>query len=172
MDFIFDNLIFIIFVAGVLAQWRKASQEAKAEQKAREEEQQETESFEEFVEEAVRRIPKAAVPPSLPSGGAVPMPGAERSPVPDLRRSEKRVAAEAPPLPGMASELARQAAIAEQVRELKRAKKAARPAFDNRKKVQAEVGGGIGLKARLNSRRELQDAFVLKEILEKPVGLR
>lgn len=172
MDFILDNIVFILFGVGALVQWLKSTKEAKQEQTSQETQQREYESYEEFVEEVERSIPRAAVPPPLPAGGAGPMPGVERSPVPNLRKSGQRELSEAPPLSAMNSELERQAALAEQLRELKRAKKVSMPAFENRKKEKSETIGGIGLKARLRTRRELRDAFVLKEILEKPVGLR
>lgn len=172
MDFIFDNIIWFVAAAAGLVQWWKSTQDAKAEQKAAEERQREMESYEEFVEDVESSLPKAAVPPPLPAGGGEPMPGMGRSPVPDLRRRERREVAEAAPLPEMNSELERQAALAEQIRELKRAKNASRPAFNNRKQKKVETGGGGGLKARLRNGRELKDAIVLKEILEKPVGLR
>lgn len=172
MDLIFEYGFLLIMAAAGLAQWWKSTQEAKAEQKAAEARRRQRESYEEFVEEVESSIPKAAVPPPLPTGGGEPMPGVDRSPMPDLRRSVKRAVNQAPPLPEMGSELKRQAALAEQIRELKRAKRAERPSFDNQKKKKAELSGALGLKARLRNGRELKDAIVLKEILEKPVGLR
>lgn len=170
MDFIFDNIILFVMAAAGLVQWWRSTQEAKAEEKEQEANRREAQSYEEFAEEVERSIPRPAVPPPLPGEGARPMPGVERSPVPDLRRSGRKV--EAPPLPEMSGELQRQEAIAEQLRDLRRAKKDSRPAFENRRKAKVESSGGIGLKARLKNKRELKDAFVLKEILEKPLGLR
>jgi hypothetical protein len=42
------------------------------------------------------------------------------------------------------------------------------------KRSLADVGtvSGVSLKSRLRSREELRQAFLLKEILEKPVALR
>ncbi|MGJ8644609.1 MAG: hypothetical protein ACSHX9_14460 [Luteolibacter sp.] len=172
MDFIFDNIIWFVMAAAGIVQWWKSTQEAKQVEREQEGRQQERENYEEFIEEAESRIPNAAVPPPLPAGGGDPMPGVERSPVPDLRRRGKREVAEASPITEMNSELARQAALAEQISELKRAKKDSRPNFDIQKKKKTETSGGLGLKARLKNGQELKDAFVLKEILEKPVGLR
>lgn len=169
MDFIFDNLIFFVMAAAGLVQWWKSTQESKAERQA--EAEVEAESYEEFVEEVERRM--AMNPPPLPAGGAEPRPGMGRSPVPDLRRNGKQErGATAPPLPEMGAELMRQEALAERMRELKKAKKAGNPNFEIRKKGRVERASGGGLRGRLQSRRELRDAFVLKEILEKPVGLR
>ncbi|MEP2775674.1 MAG: hypothetical protein ABJQ29_04345 [Luteolibacter sp.] len=164
MDFIFDNIIWFVMAAAGLVQWWKSTQEAKMEQAAEEARRREARDYEEFIEEAEMRLPKAAVPPPLPAGGAAQ--------APELRRSNKRAVADAPPLPDMGSELERQALLAEQIREFKRAKKTRSPVFDHRKKVKPTTTGSIGVKARLGNRRELKDAFVLKEILEKPVGLR
>ena len=172
MDFILEHSIFFIMAAAGLVQWWKTTQEAKAEQKAEEERRNRPDYYEEMIEEVESRLPRPAVPPALPTEERGAMPGVDRSPVPNLRRREKRQSAPAPPLPNMSSELERQAAIAEQLRELKRAKTEERPAFSNRKPKKVQEGGGVGLRARLRNRRELQDAFVLKEILEKPVGLR
>lgn len=172
MDFIFDNIIWFVMAAAGVVQWWKSTQEAKQEEKEQEARRRERESYEEFVEEVESSLPKAAIPPPLPAGGGEPMPRVDRSPVPDLRRSGKREVAEVLPREEIDSELARQEALAEQIRELKLSKKDNRTTFEIRKKKKAETSGGVGLKARLQDRKELKDAFVLKEILEKPVGLR
>jgi hypothetical protein len=136
--------------------------------------------------ELERRAPAPATPPPLPtattttSGG--PLPGVERTPAPALRRNP-------PPQPQMETtqapskfeaELARQASMLEQVRIFKQAKTAktledaaalkARAAYGGA--AVARAAGGTSLRARLRNGRELKQAFVLKEVLEKPVGLR
>ncbi len=190
MDFIIDNIYLLVLAAAGLAQWWKATQDAKKER----ENPQPPEDFdpegfdpgelEEFIEEAERRQARAAVPPPvpsvpppLPSGERGPMPGVERSPVPALKRKNAEPRSQTfTNAPGLDDELARQAALAEQLRGLKHAR-IARPARIARLARGAEdsekpVFAGGSLRSRLGSRRELRQAFVLKEILEKPVGLR
>lgn len=185
MEFIIDNIYLLVLAAAGIAQWWKATQDAKKER----ENPQPPEEFdpgelEEFIEEAERRQarqavppPVPSVPPPLPSGERGPMPGVERSPVPALKR--KGAATELQTFtnaPGLDEELDRQAALAEQLQGLKQARKA-RPARIARLARGAEdsdkpVFAGGSLRSRLGNRRELRQAFVLKEVLEKPVGLR
>ncbi len=64
-------------------------------------------------------------------------------------------------------ELARQQELAERVKKAKLLKSEKL----GKQSVQ-ETKSSTGLKARLNSKEQLRDAFMLKEILDKPVGLR
>ena len=64
-------------------------------------------------------------------------------------------------------ELARQQALSEKVKEAKRLK-----SEKQAKQSLQETRPASGFKARLKSKEQLRDAFVLKEILDKPVGLR
>ena len=176
MDFIFDNLIILIIIASGIVKWMISTKEAKEERENQpppiEYDEQE---LEEFIEQAERRQARAAVPPPLPMGESQPLPGVERSPVPDL----KRKSSEPPPVvvaTDIEDELARQASLAEQLKGLKQAKQAptariARLATDVRKKPGSSSAPG-SLRSRLSSSRELRQAFVVKEILEKPIGLR
>ena len=70
-------------------------------------------------------------------------------------------------------ELARQQALIDQAREFKRAK-GARKSKEAKPAVARTVSGApsSSIRGRLHNRSELRSAFVLKEILEKPVGLR
>lgn len=166
MDFIFENIYWLVLAAAGIAQWWKSTQEAKEEAR-RNTHEYDPDELEEFLEEAERANPRPAVPPPLPRN--------EPAPAPTLRRAS----AEPPPLEfnsyeGASGELERQAKLAEQVKLLKQAKRQRSmdeaPTSASRKKKTVESNST--LRSRLQSRRELKQAFVLKEILEKPVGLR
>ncbi|MFK7849484.1 MAG: hypothetical protein AB8D78_00775 [Akkermansiaceae bacterium] len=172
LDFIFENLIIFIIIAGGIAKWVEATREAK---RARENpppvENFEVESLEEFIQQAERRHPVPAVPPPLPPSTSQPMPSVEHAPVPELRRdameSPQEMVEEK-----FDYELARQADLAEQLAGLKQARVArvAKPRPSDRRKRAIVHGGSI--RSRLRNRSELRNAIVLKELLEKPVGLR
>ncbi len=143
------------------------------------------EAQENLEREAERRAPAAATPPPLPSTATVtssgPLPGVERSPVPSLLRRNPAPHVEITTAPShFEAELARQAEMLEQVRVFKQATTARSLEDAAALKASAAYGpvatvrdaGGAGLRARLRNRRELKQAIVLKEILEKPVGLR
>lgn len=167
MDFIFDNIYWLVIAAAGIVQWWKSTKEAKA---AKEEERGNARDFtpeelEEFFEEVEQAHSRPAVPPPLP----------QAAPAPVLRRN----ASEPPPLEfdpyeGISGELDRQAKLAEQVNQLKQAKRPRKreeaPTATSRRKKPVESTGS--LRGRLQNRRELRQAFVLKEILEKPIGLR
>ena len=174
MAFLSDYFYIIILIVGAIAQWLKSrSEAAEASPYEPEEHEYDPESLEDFEREAERMNPRPAVPPPLPSGGGA-LPGVGRNPVPELRKKSSP-----PPVPAAAyidasQEADRQQALIEKAREFKRAK-AARTTkepkgFGERATVPVVHGGS--LKSRLHSRRELRSAFLLKEILEKPVGLR
>lgn len=184
MDLIGEYFYVILLILGAVAQWVKSRNEAKAEaeQAKRRADQggadDEYFDLEDILERAAHEsAPRPAVPPPLPTG---PMPGVERSPAPDLRRKNT------PPPPvasygshAINAELARQNALAEQVALLQQAKKrsngsenaAAAKARSGFSKTH-QVSPSTSLKQRLLRRDELRKGFVLKEILEKPVGLR
>lgn len=185
MDIIGEYFYVIILIIGAIAQWMKSRSEAKA--AAEEERRRPTEDEEEFfgpdfdLEDMLERSsPQPAVPPPLPGGS---MPGVEKSAVPDLRRrgmAPPPVQAAEFQTSTLEAELQRQASLAEQVALMKQAKKTRNP--DNAAAMKARsnypnfrpISGstGTGLKQRLSNREELKKAFVLKEILEKPIGLR
>lgn len=180
MDFILDNIYFIIIAAAGLVQWWKATQEAKKEREnPSQSEEYMPRELEEFLEQAERRHVRPAVPPPLPHGANPVPPSFERSPVPSLKKanrptSEAKAFVKAPHYiqEAQEAELARQAAIAEQLSGLKQAKKNKQETIQtaNREKAKTVVSGSI--RDRLKNRSELRQAFVLKEFLEKPVGLR
>lgn len=172
MDFISEYFYVIILIVGAIAQWLKSRSGSEQEEEYRgEEPDYNTEELEEFIGEAERRNPHPAVPPPLPAGGALP--GVGRSQVPDLRRKERSPLQEAAEEVDFSAELDRQQALIDQAREFKygksaRKSKVVQPAVV--RPVSKEMATGI--RERLHRRSELRSAFVLKEILEKPVGLR
>lgn len=174
MDIIRDNIFLIILlIVGAISQWLKARAEAKQGQ----EPDYDPADFEEMIEEAERRHSRPAVPPPLPPN-ALPHPapataGGAVAPAPSLRRKPRETEQAAF---DNSSELARQQEIADRLKEMKRTR-GAREISDSlqpRKQTatQAASASGHSLKQRLGNTRELRQAFVLKEILEKPVGLR
>lgn len=175
MDFILDNIYVVIVIAAAIAQWLKSSKEGKNE---RESEKRAARELEEFIEQAERRHSKPSVPPPLPRTASPTPPRMDRSPTPMLKKAnrpntETKVVTSASRYQEelMQAELARQAAIAEQIKELKLAKKKQdAPQTTQREKATTAASGSI--RERLKNRSELRQAFVLKEFLEKPVGLR
>ncbi|MFM2199169.1 MAG: hypothetical protein RLZZ505_2601 [Verrucomicrobiota bacterium] len=172
MDIIRDNIFLIILLfVGAISQWLKARADAKQSQ----EHEYDPADLEEMIEEAERRQSRPAVPPPLPPT-AVPLPtGGTVAPAPSLRR-KSREPEPAPALFDSSAELARQQQLAEKVKELKRTRgaRAMNESVLPRKQSSAipQTATGLTLKQRLGHRKELRQAFVLKEILEKPVGLR
>jgi len=173
MDFISEYFYVIILIVGAIAQWLKSRSEAKDAGGGYhpEEHRHDPEELEEFEREAERRNARPAVPPPLPpSGGA--MPGLGRSPVPDLRRNSPPVAAAAAPYLDASAELARQQALMDQAGEFKRAKIARKAKAAPLLSPAKAARPAVGIRGRLHNRSEIRSAFVLKEILEKPIGLR
>lgn len=171
MDIITDNIVIILFlVVGAIVQWLKTRGEARQNQDTG----YDPADFEEMMQEAQRRQSRPAVPPPLPPT-AVPHPaGTVVAPAPALRRKSREL--EASPTFDTSSELARQQQLADKLKEMKRTR-GARQLNENVMSSKRPAGDqvpatGVSLKARLGNRRELRQAFVLKEILEKPVGLR
>jgi hypothetical protein len=174
MDFLSDYFYIIILIVGAIAQWLKSrSETTDASPYEHEEPHYDPDVLEELEREAERRNPSPASPPPLPSGGGS-LPGVGRSAVPDLRRKVN-----APPVPAAAyldssDESVRQQSLIDKAREFKSAKRARvvkePKGFGAKPAVPIAPGGS--LKSRLHNRRELRSAFVLKEILEKPIGLR
>ena len=170
MDFISEYFYVIILIVGAIAQWLKSRSESEQEEEYRgEEPDYNPEELEEFIGEAERRNPRPAVPPPLPAGGALP--GVGRSQVPDLRRNEPPPLQEAAEEFDFSAELDRQQALIDQAREFKH-EKSARKSIEVKPAVVRPVSKEMatGIRERLHRRTELRSAFVLKEILEKPVG--
>lgn len=181
MDIIRDNIFLIILLfVGAISQWLKARADAKQSQ----EHEYDPADFEEMIEEAERRHSRPAVPPPLQRGSAPPplpptaLPhptGGTVAPAPSMRR-KSREPEPAAALFDSSAELARQQQLAEKVKELKRTRgaRAMNESILPRKKSPSipQTTTGLTLKQRLSHRKELRQAFVLKEILEKPVGLR
>lgn len=172
MDFITDNIFIIILLfVGAITQWLKARGEARQNQDPG----YDPADLEEMMQEAERRHSRPAVPPPLPPT-AFPHPaGSVTAPAPALRRKLREV--EPAPLAfDTSTELARQQELADKLKEMKRTR-GAREINDSllpRKRSASDAipVSDVSLKSRLLNRTELRQAFVLKEILEKPVGLR
>lgn len=172
MDFFFDNIFIIILLfVGAISQWLKARGEARQNQDPG----YDPADLEEMMQEAERRQSRPAVPPPLPPNTFPQSPGSVIATAPALRR-KSREAEPAPTAFDTSSELARQQQLADKLKEMKRTR-GAREMSDSllpRKRSLADVStvSGVSLKSRLRSREELRQAFLLKEILEKPVALR
>lgn len=172
MDIIRDNIFLIILLfVGAISQWLKARGEARQNQDPG----YEPADIEEMMQEAERRHSRPAVPPPLPPTAFPQPPGNVIAPAPALRRKSRESGA-APTAFDTSSELARQQQLADKLKEMKRTR-GAREISNSllpQKRSLADVGtvSGVSLKSRLRSREELRQAFLLKEILEKPVALR
>lgn len=172
MDIIRDNIFLIILLfVGAISQWLKARGEAKQNQDPG----YDPADLEEMLEEAERRHSRPAVPPPLPTTAFPQPPGSVVAPAPALRR-KPREPEPAPVVFDASSELARQQLLADKLKEMKRTRgaKQVNEGLLPKKRSLAEVSSAsVGsLKSRLGNRRELRQAFVLKEILEKPVAFR
>ena len=172
MDIITDNIILIILLfVGAISQWLKARGEARQNQDPG----YDPTDLEEMMKEAERRHSRPAVPPPLPPT-AFPQPaGSVIAPAPALRR-KSRETEPAPAAFDTASELARQQQLADKLKEMKRTRGAREFNEDllpkKRSLADASSAAVGSLKSRLRNREELRQAFVIKEILEKPVALR
>jgi type IV secretory pathway VirB10-like protein len=170
MDFILDNIFIIVLLfVGAISQWLKARGGSRPDNGGG----YDPAEREEMIEQAERRQARPAVPPPLARAAAPPpLPGSERSRVPELSRRSRMVT----PAFDNSRELERQQALAAKLKEMKQskaAKKAEDMMFpDNKTTRSAPDFDGLGLKARLRDRTELRRAFVLREILEKPISLR
>lgn len=189
MDFITDNLIIILIIASGIAKFVTSLKEKKPDPRSERplEDQLSSEELEEFLEEAERRHYEPVVPPPLPRAGTTPPlhkagtsapPQMERSPVPTLKKANQAGVENKPSVGAaryqqevMQEELARQVAIAEQLSGLKQARKKQEPPQTTLREPSTPVSSG-SIRDRLKNRSELRQAFVLKEFLEKPVGLR
>jgi len=171
VDIITDNIFLIILLlVGAISQWLKARGEARQNQDTG----YDPADLEEMVEAAERRHSRPAVPPPLPPA-SFPLPaGSVIAPAPALRRKSRDP--EAAAAFDTSSELARQQDMADKLKEMKRTRGARQINESlmprNRSLGDSIAATGFSLKARLGNGRELRQAFVLKEILEKPVGLR
>jgi hypothetical protein len=179
MNFILDNIYIIVIAAAGLVQWWKSTQDAKKERENQHlPEEYSRKQLEEFQEQAERRHSRPTAPPPLPRGSNPVPPSFDRSPTPALKKSRPTSEAKAFVMAphyqeeALQAELERQAAIAEQLSGLKQARKKQEVILRSKreKAKPAMVSGSI--RDRLKNRSELRQAFVLKEFLEKPLGLR
>ncbi len=174
MDFISEYIYVVILIVGAIAQWLKSrSEKAENERVEQTIRERQAQQMEEAANAPHANSPRPAVPPPLPSA---PLPGVERSPVPQLRK----MGSTPPPVPGgldgvlalQHAEMERQQAIVDRVNEFKLAKKSNPMEIVPKRKPSASRATVGTIASRLGSHRELRQAFVLKEILEKPIGLR
>ena len=172
MDFFFDNIFIIVLLfVGAISQWLKARGEARQNQ----EPGYDPADLEEMMQEVERRHSRPTVPPPLPPT-TFPQPhGSVVAPASASRR-RSREAAPALTASETAAELDRQQQLADKLKEMKRTR-GAREISDsmligNKSRSTAPAPTSTGLKAHLMNRLEVRRAFVLKELLDKPVGMR
>ena len=172
MDIIKDNIFLIILLlVGAISQWLKARGEARQNQDTG----YDPADFEEMMEEAEHRHSRPAVPPPLPPTSFPQPAGSVIAPAPALRRKSREIEP-APAAFDSAAELARQQQLADKLQEMKRtsgARQTNEGLLPKKHSVAyASTTSNSTLKSRLRNREELRQAFVLKEILEKPIALR
>lgn len=201
MEFILENIVWLIAVAAGLVQWWKSTVEAKQERKLAEEARQrriangenledaEDERFEEFedpyYEHPQQEFQPEPAPPPLPQQprhSETQAPGGSPKPVlpkPKLfPRAAPETVSEKIPNEVANALMDKQKAIAERVRELRRSKAKAQAeeigdAVAQRKPVvTVKTGAGSSIRKRLGDKQEIRHAFIMKEVLDKPVGLR
>lgn len=188
MDFIFDNIYILLIVAGGIASWIKNQREAKEEREQEEhrrramaeQAKQKSESESDFEFEEKNNPPKAqyprqasapAVPPPIPRSAPAHIPTPAPTPAPRLRKAGTTPVE----VPDFSAEIARQQSLLEQLKEVKKAKPErreapARPTYSYSEKAKPVTTRGVI--SRLKNRSEIRQAIVLKEILDKPLGLR
>lgn len=173
MDIFKDYFYIIILIVGAIVQWLKSRSERVAPgSHEREENGYDPDDLEEFESEAENMNSRPAVPPPLPRPGGA-LPGVGRSAVPDLRRVTPPPLTSATMASDASAELARQQAMMDQARAFQRARRERATMETRQTAAQAAPSAPSGtIRSRLHNRRELRSAFVLKEILDKPVGLR
>lgn len=152
MDFILENIYILLLAAAGIAQWLKATQEAKKERQNAGRPQQ-PEQREISYEDIEREFRDIVIPPPLPKHQSTPPPLVSQRKLQD--------------------ELLRQEALNEKLKELKRTKqtRSKEGEFVHQPKP-AEKEISTHLLPALSSRNEIRKAFILKEILDKPLGLR
>lgn len=149
MDFIFDNIqvfigiiVAIFWIIGKIGENKKPADEEQP--WAPEDDDYQPDEYE------------PAEPP--------PIPMTRQAPPPPLPRF----------IPAPDDELQRQRAMQERLRNLRK-EKAAAPAVAAKARAKARSASTLsptGIKARLQDRKELRRAFVMREILDPPVSLR
>lgn len=154
MDFIFDNLKFIIgivvaalWIIGKISEAKKASQE----EQPRPQPWEADEDYENWEPE--------------------PNPRDQPPPIPQFRNAPP------PPLPVFVAapdeELQRQRVMHERLAAIRSEKRSTQPKKTTAKKAAAPATlVSPSIKARLRNRKELRRAFVMREILDPPVSLR
>ena len=172
MDFIFDNIFIIVLLfVGAITQWLKARGEARQNQDTG----YDPADLEEMMKEAQRSYPHPAAPPPLPPNAFPESPGSVIASAAASRR-KSREPESATTASDSSTELARQQQLADKLKEMKRTR-GAREISDSLLPQNRSVGNispaaSASLKLRLGNRKDLRQAFILKEILEKPSGLR
>jgi type IV secretory pathway VirB10-like protein len=153
MDFIFENIYLLVLAAAGIAQWWKSTQEAKKEREnnAPPREVAPPPVYQPYKE----NFPSPVIPPPLPNKSGSPAPS-----LVSMRRAQE--------------ELARQEAMNEKLKEAKRAKQKKKSQEKTQEVYSQTVvaKSSKSIRSALSNRHEIRRAFILKEILEKPVGLR
>lgn len=197
MDWIFDNLQILFFIAAGVAFWLNSMRQAKAEAEAEREREQNPIDLDEvfgpdFDFNAPPRHTEVFLPPPV-SAAPPPLPGQapqasqrdrrefpQGAPTPQRPQSPNRPAAQE----AINTELERQRNLEQRIRSLRQnrdgrssgaaatqrsvvAERAARNGAAN-----AEPTSIGGIRSRLRDPREARRAVVLREILDSPVGMR
>jgi hypothetical protein len=165
MDWIFDNIQIVAFVLIGIGSLVKTMLDSKANAK-REAEAQENDPGEIFAPDEEYTIPRES---------NVPPPIYRRAIIEPARESgyEEAAAMEA------AKALKHQQVLAERLRQIRETKAtttggaaATRARVSARKTTQQTAAPALSIRARLRNPAELRRAFVMREILDVPVGLR
>jgi hypothetical protein len=199
MDWIFDNLQILVFIAAGIAYSLNSMRQAKAEAAAERERQQNPVDLEEIFgpdfdfNEPPHRQPQSEVflPPPVsgtPQPAEAPVASArERREFPQAGPSPQRPQSphQQPSQDTLNAELERQRSLEQRILSLRQNRESRKSgaAATQRSVVakRAASRGGIpdvepialdGIRSRLRSSREARRAIVLREILDTPVGLR
>jgi hypothetical protein len=171
MNWIFDHFQIVILIALGIGSVVKSLLESKAKQKQKQEEEEEEEE-EKYDPGEIFAPDEEYQPPAMPSTP----PPLTRQVVPHSQRLggyDEAVAAET------ARELKHQRDLAEHLRQIRETRATttggaaatrARVSAKGLKKSAAKIP--LGIRARLRDPLEARQAFVLREILDPPVGLR
>lgn len=184
MDWVFDNLNIIAFLAAGIAYWlnsmRQAKEEARQEREAAELEDYREESYQPPPQAEVF-LPPPATPPPLPGPPLVRPPRGAPELAPTLRRTPSQQLTMAQD--AYQAELDRQKALEERLVSLRQSREKRGGGASHMKRALANRGAeqtigksealtSPGIRARLRDRTEAKRAIVMREILGTPVGMR
>ncbi len=183
MDWIFDHPQIILLIILGVGSMLKSAVEARAEKAAERDFTEERENRVPIDQDTSYRKVMPSVPPPIQRADRPPPLPAGRTPSPKKRRKVKP-ASTAPPSFSAAEEAAgilkHQRDLAERLRQIRETKATttggaaatrARVAAKDTKQPTQSLGP-ISLRKRLTNPAEVRRAFVMREILDRPVGLR